>query len=368
MPKPTPPSRRVHAAWRLAGVAALLAVAFHVSVESSSRLSDAIVREALHRGADRLIALQRPDGLWSVDLVGPGDIASSGRCGRALVAAWRTTRDPAHLAAAMRTAEALLPRVPHGEAAASLGNLMFLVEIGRVSGEREFERTARDAWERRFTGAERLDGALVGRNLMARPNMTTWLEGSWRNFLLGRAADEAELARLLGKDEWAEALAVAAARSWAPKHDYEFWATATGGVIVALGQSTSVEGMRLREFELSLLRQDEIAPGLPWSDTPYDSSVCTYETAGALRGLIASRRPDARAAAQEAAVLVAMRQASNGGWGSSLALFDQIAEQGSCDAPAAELAAGELPEIDAQIVLALAESLFSPILPAVPQS
>jgi hypothetical protein len=137
---------------------------------------------------------------------------------------------------------------------------------------------------------------------------------------------------------------------------------------LALADSTSADGIRLRDFELAILRQDEIAPGLPWSDTPYDSYVSSYETAGALRGLVPSIRPDDRAAAKEAATLVAMRQASSGGWGSSLALFDQVAELGSADMPAAELAAGELPEINAQLVLALAEILASPVLPPVPQS
>ena len=358
-PLAVPSRRRVIVHVALAAVA--LIALFRVTVESSSRPSSTIVREALTAGADRLLELQRPDGLWPAELHGPGDLASSGRSARALLTAWKATRDSRYLSAASRAADSIIPRLAVAERTHSLGNLMFLAELGEVTGDTKLGEMAHQAWERRLTVAERVDGALAARTLFARKNPTAWLEGSWRNYVLGRAGDEVELARVVGEDSWADAYAVTAAQSWAPKRDYDFWGSATSGMVLALAGSESAEARRLLDVELSILRQDELAPGLIWSDSPYDSYVYASETAAVLRGLIASGSPEARRAAADAALLVAARQAEHGGWGEMLSLFDQVAEEGSAEVPAAALASDETPELDSQIVQALAELLRAPI-------
>ena len=346
------------------GLAALvLAALFQASVESSGRSRSVVVNDALVHGADRLVSLQRADGLWPAMLQGPGDVASSGRSARALLAAWRTTRDARYLAAARRAADAIIPRLTRDERVPSLGNMMLVAELGEITGDPRLGEIAHSAWARTFTVAERVDGSLAAHGLMSRRNSTAWLDGAWNNYLLGRAADQVELARLIGETEWADAFAVTAASSWAPKRDHDFWASATSGMTLALAGSQSTEGRRLLEVELSILRGDELSAGLVWSDSPYDSYVYASESADVLRGLVASDDRDARQAASEAALLIAARQASHGGWGEVLSLFDQVADQGSADAPAAELAAGETPELDAAVVLALAELLRAPITP-----
>src|SRR5436190_3394343 len=356
MSQPNTRSRR-RIVFQVSVLALLLAIGFRVSVESSSRSPNSVLNDALVRGADRLLALQRPDGLWPSELSGSGDLSGSGRSGRALLSAWKTTRDARYLAAARHAADAIVPRMPRLERAPSLGNMMFLAELSEVTGDPQFADVARQTWAKRLTVAERADGAVAAKTLLSRRNSTAWLDGTWRNYLLSRAADEVELGRLLGEKKWADDYAVAAARSWAPKRDYDFWASATSGMVLALASSDSPEARRLLDVELSMLRQDELAPGLAWSDTPYDSYVYGSETAALLRGLVATATADSRQAATDGALLIAARQASHGGWGEVLSLFDQVAAEGSADAPPAELAAQETPELDAHLVLALSELL-----------
>ena len=183
MSQPNTRSRR-RIVFQVSVLALLLAIGFRVSVESSSRSPNSVLNDALVRGADRLLALQRPDGLWPSELSGSGDLSGSGRSGRALLSAWKTTRDARYLAAARHAADAIVPRMPRLERAPSLGNMMFLAELSEVTGDPQFADVARQTWAKRLTVAERADGAVAAKTLLSRRNSTAWLDGTWRNYLL----------------------------------------------------------------------------------------------------------------------------------------------------------------------------------------
>jgi hypothetical protein len=344
---PRPRLRRAH----VGGVALAIGLAFAIVTQSSSKgHDDQRVAEAVRRGADRLLSMQRPDGTWSRELTGPGDLASSGRAARALLEAHVVTRQASYLAGATRAARAIVARLGEGRVATSPGNLIFLADYARATDQPGLMDTTERAWRERLAPGEIDDGRLAARRLLARANPTDWTDGAWHNWMLGRAGEEAELARLVGHGAWAEQFLIEAATTWAPKNDHAFWASAAGSMLEALSTSTSPEAARIREVDAWLLESNALLGGVPWNDTPYDTYAYAGETASALQGLLAHERITDSHSDIDAVALLVARQSSRGGWGAVLSLVDEVAERGGDGLAPADMAEGETAEIDALVV------------------
>lgn len=353
-----PSAPRHRSILRVAAVALALLAGFAVVTHSSSDGHERDrLAEAVRRGADRLVALQGEDGAWPRGLSGSTDVASAGRAGRALLVAHQVTRDPRHLRAALRAARAIFADL-HGAGVMSTSNLLFIAELGRFRGEPALLQVADDAWRTAHPDESPDAAADAARQLMSSPNPTSWPDGAWRNYLLVRASEEADLARTLGHASWSDAYLVEAAGSWAPKHDHEFWASAAGSLLAELSRSSDPRVRRLELAERGLLESNQVLRGIAWNDTPYDTYVYASETAAALAGLIRndrSVRPGTPAF--EGLEFLAARQSDEGGWGSVLSLVDDVAEHGSDELSSADEAAAETPDLDAQVVRTLALSL-----------
>ncbi len=347
---------------RLGLVALVLGAVFAVSAfPAPSGPPLGPIAEALTRGADRLVALQNVDGSWPAEVGakrGPGDIAMSGRPARALLAAHAVTGDARYLAAALRTAHLLTDASgpAHGHVATT-GNLIFLAEVAAASKDEALTRRVVASWQVRLSPEDRFDGARAGARFMERANPSSWLDGTWRNYLLGRAAEEAHLARSVGQVRWADDFTLAAARSWAPKHDYEFWCLGAATMMEALGRSRDPAALRLAGVERGVLEANLVRPGLSWNVTPYDTYVHASEATAQLSGMLASPDASFRMEALDGVSLLASRQSPRGGWGSLVALFDQVAAEGADDLAPADDADGESAELDGEIVMLLARAV-----------
>jgi hypothetical protein len=336
------------------GIALVFAVATYPSPGDGRGLQVA----ALRLGAERLLSLQREDGTWPRDVEGAGDAAAVGRPALALLRAHDVVADPRHLAAVDRAAEALVSALPRSPRVATTPNLLFLAELADRRGDDRLRALAREAWVRKAGPEALADPALAARELMARPNPTVWLDGAWRNYLLWTAGDTAELARVLGEVEWSNTFTLTVAETWAPKHDYQWWSLGAGRMLDVLSAVPGERARRLSAVQLAAIANNETLPGLPWSDTPYDTYVYTREAAAALKGLASSHDEQAFERARLGLRLLARRQASHGGWGAAVSLLAHPLPAGHPDAtPAAEDAIDESPDQDADVVLALAASL-----------
>jgi hypothetical protein len=333
-------------------------VTFSVAVYPAPAPDVETFRTSLRQAADRLVALQHADGSWSVQIGGPADLASSGRCARALLAAHGVFADARYLRAAETTADAITAALPRSKRAASTGNLLFLAELGRLEGRSELTRVAAESWREQLVtrGCETPEASAA--ELMGRPNRTAWLDGAWRNYLLWHGGEMAELARAVGQDAWADAFTLAAAESWAPKRDHAWWTMGAGRMLEALADVRGPQARRLAAAETGLLRNDELAEGLPWNDTPYDTYVYTMESAAAIQGLLADHAPQARQAGLLGLAELVRRQSTAGGWGATLSLLDApIARDAADSVPPADVAVDETPELDAEMVLTLASAV-----------
>jgi hypothetical protein len=339
-------------------VATALAITFSVASYPSPTPNVDTFNLALRQVADRLVALQRPDGSWPVQVAGSGDLATSGRPARALLVAHELLRDPRYLRAAEVTADAIARSVKSSRRLASTGNLLLLAEMGRAGARPDLVALAAEmrAAQLRTRGGSTAAGSAV--ELMGRENRTAWLDGAWRNYLLWHGGEMVELARAVGDDSWADSFAIAVAGSWAPKRDHAWWTMGAGRMLEALAPVDNPEAQRLAEAELGALRNNELMPGLPWNDTPYDSYVYTMESAAALQGMIASRNSDAREAALAGLAELVRRQAPTGGWAATLSLLRAQAVPGQSEGVAApELGLDETPELDAEMALTLAAAI-----------
>ena len=350
---------------RLGLVALGLAVAFSVATYSSPSDDQQLLRDALRRGADRLVAMQLPDGSWPGQIGSTdGDLARSGRLGRALLSAHAVLQDDRHLEAASRCADALAAQVERSPRIASVSNLLFLAQFGRTMNRPELVDVVRSVRTKQLVLRGTSNPLDAARELVSRPNRTVWTDGAWRNYLLWHAGEHAELARTVGATEWAEQFVVTVGESWAPKHDFAWWALGSGRLLRELSRVPGERARRLAAVHLESLRESELLPGLPWNETPYDTFVFAQESAAVLDGMIASRDPEARRRALVGLRVVALRQAPHGGWGAELALADAPPVPGAFAVPPAELAVRETLEVDAEIVSAIAHGLrTAPSLP-----
>ena len=350
----SPPRRRR----TVAALAVLLAACFGVVVQSSSQGHERdVLEEALRRGADRLVELQSVNGAWATFPGAHPDVRQAGRTGRSLLLAYEITKDPRHLVAARRAAKAIVAELRGGRGA-STGNLQLLAAIGPAIGQPSLVETARTAWTLRHGDATPERASAEARELLSLPASGTWDSGDWRNYLLLRAAEEADLARSLGHAEWADAFVIEAAGTWAPKHDHDYWASAAGAMLGSLARSQDPRAARLELAHRGLLEANEVIDGISWNDTPYDAYVYLSETAGALAGRSVQERGARVSSATFAGLeFLASRQAPHGGWGAILSLSEAAASDGEEDvAPAAD-AEAETPMIDAEAVEALALGL-----------
>jgi hypothetical protein len=346
---------------RLAAAATLLLAVFSVVTYSAPQGDDETLRLSLRRAADRLVALQRPDGTWPRTVGGQGDMATSGRPARALLHAHALTGNRRYLEAATLTADTLARELKATRRHATVGNLIFLAEVSRAASRPDLLDLAGTLHRAHAKERSTADGASAAHELVSRPNHTTWLDGAWRNYLLWHGGEVAELARALGDDAWADDFTLALARSWAPKHDYAWWTMGAGRMLEALSVVEGPEARRLAEAELAALRRNEVMPGLPWNDTPYDTYVYAMEAAASVQGLLRSHDAEARRAARQGLVELCRLQAPSGGWGSTLSLLPGPLTVGSPEwVPDAEMAIDETPELDAEMVLTLVMSLSNP--------
>jgi hypothetical protein len=351
-------SPRLRRRAEIGALALLLASLFAAVTQSSSEGHERdVLEEALRRGADRLVELQSPEGAWSIMPGAQPDVRQAGRSGRALLLAYEITRDPRHLVAARRAARAVLAELRAGRAASTC-NLQLLADVGPAVGQPSLVETARTAWTNRHGAPEPDRARAEARELLSMPVPATWDEGNWRNYLLLRAAEEADLARSLGHAAWSDAFVIEAAGAWAPKHDHDYWASAAGSMLGALARSQDPRAARLQLAHRGLLETNEVIDGVSWNDTPYDSYVYVSETAAALSGrAVQERGARERSATFAGLEFLASRQAPHGGWGAVLSLSELAANDGEEDvAPAAE-AEAETPDLDAQVVQALALGL-----------
>jgi hypothetical protein len=345
--------------WSRVGlVAVLLAAGTALVTHSSSEGHERdVLQESLRRGADRLVGLQQANGGWAQAPGAKADLAGSGSTGRALLMAWEVTQDPRYFLASRRAARAIAAEVAAGRGV-NAANLGLLRSMGEASGQPAFGDVARAAWLQLHRSTSADAGAASARRLLSLPCRGTWTPGDWRNYLLMRAAEEADLARSLGHDAWADAFLLEAAGAWSPKHDHDYWASAAGGMLGALGRS---QDPRARRYELAhrgLLETNELIDGVAWNDTPYDTYVYLSETSASLAGRIRDEggaRP--RTATFAGLEFLASRQAPHGGWGAVLSVIEEVAAEGDEEtAPAAE-AVEESPALNALAVEALALGL-----------
>jgi hypothetical protein len=184
------------------------------------------------------------------------------------------------------------------------------------------------------------------------------MDGAWRNYLLWNVGERAELARVLGDHEWADELTLGLTESWVPKHDHGWYTMGAGRALALLARTPGERARELASVETALLRNNELLPGIPWNETPYDAFAYTMETAAALQGLLIAPDAEARMAGQEGLYWLARQQAEHGGWGATFSLFEGGLRAGSQDwVPDADQAMDETPELNAEVLLALATGL-----------
>lgn len=356
LPGPSTLRRRL----RVATSALALAIAFSASTLSSPGDGLDLLRASARAGAERLLALQLDDGTWPRQLGGEGELAISGRPARALLAAHEVLEEPRYLAAAERTAALLLARLDRDRRAASTANLLFLAELGRSQGREDLLEAAHAAFLADLERRGAPDGREAAQRLLSRPNPTQWMDGAWRNYLLWNAGELAELARALGEDAWADGLSLGLAEGWVPKHDHGWYTMGAGRALALLARTPGQRARELAAVETALLRNNELLPGIPWNETPYDAFAYTMETASALQGLLIAPDPEARLAGQEGLYWLARQQGRQGGWGATFSLFEGGLRAGSQDwVPDAEQAMDETPEMNAEVLLALTTGLRS---------
>jgi hypothetical protein len=343
---------------RIIGSALVLTCLFSASTVSSPGDGLDLLRVSLKSGADRLVELQLPDGGWPRSLGGESETAITGRPARALLAAHAVLGDPAHLAAADRAADHLLARLGRDPRAARPVNLLFLAELGRAADRADCLAAARRAFERDLVERGRPDGGAAAHELLARPNPTKWSDEGWRNYLMWSAGDLAALSRAVGHERWSDAFVVGLAATRVPKHDHGWYAMGAGRTLASLSAVPGPAARRLAQVQAGLLRNNEVLPGIPWNETPYDSFAYTLETAAVLGGLLVAPDGESRLAAQDGLLWLARQQSPTGGWGATFSLFAGGLTAGAGDwVPEAELAVDETPELDAEVVLALAGGL-----------
>lgn len=349
----TPPARRASSPARQRAAVSLAAVALaalSTLVLHSEPGDDAeVLRSALVRAADRLVEQQRPDGSWPAVGQGPGDLATAGRPASALLVAWRATGDARYLAAARRTGAHLEEALRPESRSATTANLLFLAELGRATRRPELVERAALLRARRLDAGALADGAAAARALSARPNRTKWMDGAWRNYLLWHGGEAADLARAVGDPGWADAYTLELAAAWAPKHDHAWWTMGAGRALEGLAQVPGERARRLADAETSALLNNQLLPGVPWNETPYDSHVYALESAAALQGLLASGEPEARRLAVEGATWLAFQQLPEGGWSPRVSLAEGGDE--------AQHAVDESAEVNAEVLVALADAL-----------
>lgn len=343
---------------RIAFATLALAIAFSASTFSSPGDGLDLLRSSLKSGADRLVDLQLEDGTWPQGVSGPGELSTSGRPARALLAAHAVLGQRSHLEAAGRTAELLLAELGRNPRAATPANLLFLADFGRHQGRSDCLEAARDSFGRYLDSLGTRDGAGAAAATLNRPNPTQWSDGAWRNYLTWSSGEVAELAVAVGRTEWAADFSVGLAAGWVPKHDHGWYAMGAGRNLAALSRVPGEKARRLATVQTALLRNNEMIPGIAWNETPYDAFAYTLEAAASLQGLLVSADVEARLAAQEGLTWLARQQSSHGGWGSTFSVFEGGVRETSQDwVPDAELAADETPALDAEVVLALCVGL-----------
>jgi hypothetical protein len=354
---------------RIAAAALALAISFSVSTFSSPGDGLDLLRGSLTDGADRLVELQLENGRWPRQIGGEGELSTSGRPARALLAAHAVLGHRRHLEAAELTARHLLEELAQNPRAASPANLLFLAELGNAHNREDCRRAARSGFDMLLRQKGTLSGAESAAEVLGRPNPTEWSDETWRNYLLWSAGDVAELARAVGETEWAEDFVLALAGSWVPKHDHGWYTMGAGRTLASLSRLPGDEARRLASVEAGLLRNNEVIPGIAWNETPYDAFAYTMETAASLQGLLVAPDVEARLAGQEGLLWLARQQSSHGGWGAVFSLFEGGMKAGSEDwVPEAELAVDETPELNAEVVLALSVGLKTAPLASLPQS
>lgn len=345
---------------RIALVALALAVAFSLVTHSGPVDDLDAIRSGLRAGADRLVALQHQDGTWSRTLAGAGEARATGRPARALLVAHAVLGDARYLEAAERAADHLRAALERDDRVATTGNLLFLAELGAASGDDDLVSLAATRWLSKHDREGLPSGAESADRLLARPNPTRWDDAGWRNYLLWHAGEQAELARAVGQDRWADRFSLAIAESWVPKHDHAWWTMGAGRMLESLASIPGDRARSLARVETSLLRNNEVLPGLPWNETPYDQSAFTMESAACLQGLLVAPDPEAREAAVEGVLTLVSQQAPHGGWGARFRLFrNPLDPMAGETVPPKELAVDETPELDAEVVLTLAMALQS---------
>jgi hypothetical protein len=365
LPRPATLAQRL----RVAIATLALAIAFSASTISSPGDGLDLLRGSLLSGANRLVELQQSDGTWPQGLGGNGELSTSGRPARALLAAHAVLGHRHHLAAAERTAELILSQLGRNPRAASPANLLFLAEFGHAQGRSDCLEAARTAFAdfRQSLGGS--DGAATAQATLARKNPTRWTDGAWRNYLLWSSGEIAELAHAVGQSEWAEDFSIGLAETWVPKHDHGWYVMGAGRTLASLSRLPGENARRLAAVETALLRNNEMIPGIAWNETPYDAFAYTMETAASLQGLLVAPDVEARLAGQQGLLWLARQQSSQGGWGATFSVFEGGVRETSQDwVPEAELAVDETPELDAQVVLALSIGLKTAPLRAPGQS
>ncbi|MEM7246189.1 MAG: hypothetical protein AAF533_12650 [Acidobacteriota bacterium] len=346
----------------LAGLAGLLlAVALGTEPPADRpALHQGQLEDALRRGVDRLIRLQGPDGSWGGGASEPGQLSRSGRPALALLEAAVELGEPAPLAAAGRTAEALHRELPTNPGLVVSENLRFLVEHGRLLDRPEDGRLAASAWSSLRDAEGKAPDHVLAWRFLARPGPADLELPGWRNYLLWRAGERVLAARALGEDEHAARFGREVFGSWSPKRSAPYWVLGTASGLEALdGLADADDSETLRRHHDRLLVEEELIAAIPWMDTPHDAHAATQQAALALRVQLreAPLGSQRHARVLEGLGRLIRAQARHGGWPAHFNLADGPLHHESVNwVPDEMLGVGETAEVDAEVVLTLIEA------------
>ncbi|MEW6233273.1 MAG: prenyltransferase/squalene oxidase repeat-containing protein, partial [Chloroflexota bacterium] len=295
---------------RLLLVWAMLAVALGSASAAMAKDDNREIREAMARGADRLVALQHKDdkddggwGRYPNDRVTRANLY--GITARGLLAAYKVTKNPAYLQAAVEAGKALLAIYklnPSGRPYSQ--DVEFLVDLSKATHDQKYSRVAK-AWYaniiKDFPDAnKRVDERLYPQNGSNKPDK----RAGWA------VASDIRAAKRTKQKQYARALAeaiIAQSGDWEGqgtelKYSFLGW----GSLLWALHDLGDGYNSTIKAYRSSLLAKQE--PDGSWYGA--DTQVTAYVVLGLS---VAEGEGAERAVARAARFLLEM-QLTNGGW------------------------------------------------------
>ncbi len=312
----------------------MLAVALGSASAAMAEDGNREIKEAMARGADRLLVLRNPDGGWGN---WPGDKTQDnlyGLTARGLLAAYKVTKNPACLQAAVEAGKALLAIYKLNPSGLPISqDIEFLVDLSKATHDQKYSHVAK-AWYANVlekSPQDRVDDRLKKGNGLA----------GWA------VASDIRVAKRIKQKHYARALAeaiIARSGDW-DKQDPDFgWYYSflgRGSLLWALHDLGDGYNSTIKDYRSFLLAHQE--PDGSWKRLgTQDTQVTAYVVLGLS---VAEGEGAEQAVARAARFLLGMQQKlGNGGW--------LLYPEAQCP-PGVPGPCNERPQVDGEVLQAL---------------